>query len=194
MIMRFATSLSRRVVSAGATALTSAAILTGAAFAQDASPVATPGGPSEGFPVAIHQGTCADYAESVAFELENAVTFGVQGGTQPETIGASGVNAVVYATSGTLDAPLEQLATDGHVILVHESPQNPDVVIACAPLSGPVDDGRLAIAITPLEDATVVGLAILEGEDQVDAEIFLFDTSVADTPEATPAAEATPAS
>lgn len=186
VIMRFSTSLSRRALTAGASALASAAILTGGAFAQESTPAATPGGPPEGFPVAVHQGTCEEHNQTPAFELENAITFGTHGENEPQSVGASGVSATLYSSSGTIDSPLEELANEGHVIAVHESPENMGTVVACGPIAGFVDEGTLGIALTSVEDSSIVGVAILEGEDQINAEVYLFDTEVAD-PQATPA-------
>jgi hypothetical protein len=186
--MSIRSSLCRLTLSAGTSALATAAILGGAAFAQDASPVATPGGPSEGFPVAIHQGSCDNLTSDVAYEIGNAVTFGVSGDNEPQTIGAEGgVTTVINGVSADVDSSLDTLGSDGHAIAVHASPDD-DTVIACGNIAGVVSDGQLALAIAPVGDSTVVGVAIIDGsDDQSQVKVYLFDTAVAEEPAGTPA-------
>jgi len=61
-----------------------------------------------------------------------------------------------------------------------------------------VNEGELAMAITPVEDNTVVGVAILADEDgSTNAKVYLFDNSDAEqSPDitATPETSATPMS
>lgn len=185
---------SRRVLTIGASAVASAALLTGGAtFAQDTgTPEAAQGGPSEGYSVMVHQGTCEDYSEEAAFDIGEAVTFGVstEGEDQePTTVGAEGgVTSTLFGVSSSIDMGLEDIGNEGHVIVVHAG----DTAVACGQIAGVVSEGELAMAITPVEDGTVVGVAILMDEDgSTNAKVYLFDTSDA---EQSPDSSATPAS
>lgn len=190
--MHRSNTFNRRVLTLGASALAAAALATGGVLAQDATPQSTPGGPSEGYPVMIHQGTCEELSSEPAFEIGNAVTFGTTGGNEPETIGGEGgVTTVLLGVSSTVDNSLDSLGTDGHAIVVHTSPDDPTVV-ACGQIAGAVNEGELAMAISPVEGNTVVGVAILMEEDgSTNAKVYLFDTAVADQ---SPEDSGTPAS
>lgn len=185
--MRFSTPLTRRALTAGASALASTALLTGAAFAQDTTPASTPGGPPTGYEVGIYQGSCAELSSEPAFELDNAVSFGVENTEEPQTVGnAGGVTSNIYYTSGSIDSSLQTLADEGHAVAVMVDEGNGPALVSCGAVAGAVAEGRLPIALTPMEGSEVVGIAILEGEDQVEAQVYIFSTEVAD-PQATPA-------
>lgn len=183
------TPFSRRLKTAGVTAMVSALAIGGATFAQDATPEEEQGGPSEGYPVAIHSGTCADLSDDMAYEIGSAITFGVsEDGEDPQTIGAEGgVTTVLLGVSNTVDNNLESLGNDGHSVVVHASTDD-STVIACGTISGAVNEGELALAITPVGDETVVGVAILQEDgDSTMAKVYLFDTdSAGDEASATP--------
>lgn len=192
-------TFSRRVLTMGVSALASAAILTGGAAAQgNATPEAEQGGPSEGFAVMVHQGTCDDYNEESVFDLGEAVSFGVSTENQDQevtTIGTEGgVTSNLFGVSGSIDMGLEDIGNDGHVIVIHSE----DEAVACGQIAGVVNEGELAMAITPVEDNTVVGVAILADEDgSTNAKVYLFDNSDAEqSPDitATPETSATPMS
>ena len=185
--MHRSNTFSRRLLTLGASALASVTLLGGGVLAQEATPESTPGGPSEGYPVAVHQGTCEEHQPEAAYEIGNAVTYGTTGGTEPQTVGAEGgVTTVLLGVSGTIDNSIDTLGNEGHVIVVHASPED-DTVVACGQIAGAVNEGELALAITPAEGSTVVGVAILQDEDgSTNAKVYLFDTAVADT-SATPA-------
>lgn len=192
--MHGSNTLTRRVLTIGASALASAALLTGGAVAQDtASPEAAQGGPSEGYSVMIHQGSCADYNAESAFDLGQAVTYGVstdEGEDQePTVIGAAdGVTTTLFGVSSNVDMALEDIGNDGHVIVAHAG----DTAVACGQIAGVVDDDELAMALTPVEGGSVVGVAILSDNDGgTEAKVYLFDTSDA---EQTAPDSATPAS
>lgn len=179
--MSHSSTLTRRLKTASVSAIASAMALGGAAFAQDATPLATPGGPSEGYPVAIHAGTCGDLSTDPAYEIGDAITFGVGEDGDPQTVGAEGgVSTILLGVSNSVDNDLATLGSDGHAIAVHAGPDDP-TVIACGPIAGVVNEGELALAITPVDDGTVVGVAILEeGDGETTARVYLFDTAVAD--------------
>jgi hypothetical protein len=194
--MHRSNTFSRRVLTVGASALASAAIFTGGAFAQDATSEAEQGGPSEGYAVMVHQGTCADYNEESVFDLGEAVSFGVSTENEDQevtTIGTEGgVTSNLFGVSGSIDMGLEDIGNDGHVIIVHAE----DEPVACGQIAGIVNDGELAMAITPVEGSSVVGVALLNDDDgSTNAKVYLFDNSDAEqTPDisSTPETSATP--
>lgn len=186
--MLCSTTLTRRLMTVGASALVSTAILGGGAIAQVATPQEEDsGGPSEGYPVAIHQGTCSDLSSEVAYEIGQAVTFGVTGGNEPETIGSEdGVTTVLLGVSADVDNALDTLGSEGHAIVVHASPDD-DTVVACGNIAGASIDGELALAIAPTEGSNVVGVAILADNDgQTTTKVYLFQSDVDAEAAATP--------
>lgn len=186
--MSNSTTLNRRAVTLGASAVASALLVRGSGLAQDATPQATPGGPPQGYPVAIHQGNCEDLSPDPAYEIGDAVTFGTTDGSEPDTIGAEGgVSSVILGVSTDVDNSLDSLGSDGHAIVIHAGPDDPTPV-ACGNISGAVVDGQLAVAITPVDGSSIVGFALLEDSDgQTNVKVYVVDTSVAEHSEATPA-------
>lgn len=162
-------------------------LLAGSAAAQDSTPAATPGGPPEGYPVAIHQGTCDDPTSEPAFEIGNAVTPGVtEEGNDVTTVGESDQVLVLTEASSTIEVTLGDLGEENHVVAVHQSPDDYDTIIACGQISGVVDEGKLVVALAPVGGSPVVGVAIFNedtsgvlglGEDQVQVTAYVFDTS-----------------
>jgi hypothetical protein len=186
--MRSHTSFARSLA-IGAFTLVPGLLMSGAAVAQEGTPIATPGGPSEGYPVAIHQGTCADLTAEAAFEIGDAVTFGLEGeGAEGEvqTVGSGEALPLLLQASGTVDSTLEDLGSQGHAVAVHASQDEYETIVACGDIAGIINGGRLAIALAPVDGSSVVGVAILEGEDQLEATVYVFDTQNAGgpTPEA----------
>ena len=169
-------------------ALASSLALGTTALAQEATPGATPGGPSEGFPVAVHEGTCDNPTAEPLFDLGNAVAPGT-GEDEPETVGQQ-TGAIVLQTDGTIDATLDDLGNAPHVVAVHQSPEEYDTIIACGEIAGIKTDGRLVVALAPVGDSTTVGVAVFNedesgvlglGEDQVQGTVYVFDTQTSET-------------
>ena len=185
-MMRFSIPFGRRALTVGASALASAALFTGGALAQDATPASTPGGPPQGYMVSVYQGTCAELSGDAVAEVGEAITFGVpqEGEAEPETIGAEGgVSATLLGVSNTVDVGLTDMGNEGHVVAVEDG----ETLVSCGQVAGAVTDGELAIALSPVEDSTVVGVAILTDNDgQTEAKVYVFDTAVSDL-DATPA-------
>jgi hypothetical protein len=152
--------------------------------AQDATPASTPGGPSGGFPVAVHQGTCQDPTAEPAFDIGNATGPGSTGG-DVTTIGTQS-GPILVKSSGEIDKKLDDLANEGNVIAVHASPDDYETLVACGQIAGVKEDGKVAIALAPVGDSTTVGVAILEeDDDKTKADVYIFDTLPPD--QATPA-------
>jgi hypothetical protein len=182
-------TFTRRLKIAGVSAMASAMALGGGAIAQDATPDVSSEAPSEGFQVMIHEGSCSDLSSEAAFEIGQAVTFGTTDGNEPDTIGAEGgVTTVLLGVSSDVDADLQTLGGDGHAVVVHASPED-DTVVACGNIAGAVNDGELAMAIAPVGETDVVGVALLEEDgDGTHVKVYLFNSDVEEKASATPVA------
>ena len=167
-----------------ATSFAAAAILIGGAGvnAQDATPAA---GDSTGgnYPVAIHQGTCEMPTAQPAYQLDNTAPVGAD---QPDAdvLGTpSGVP--VLTSSGAIDATLDDVANGGNVLAIHASPEEFGTIIACGQIAGPSIDGQITIALQPVGDSTVTGIATLSedstgvlglGDDQIQVTVYVIET------------------
>lgn len=182
-------------VAFGAAALIPGLLMGGSAIAQEASPGATPTGPSEGYPVAIHQGTCDDLTEQPKFTMDNANTIGADSdnGDDIETVGNGPAIPMVMSVSGKIDSTLDDLANDINAIVVHKSADEYDQIVACGNIAGVKDDGKVVVALNSQNDSSIVGIAIVNqdnsgvldlGDDQVGVTVYVFDTQ--DTGDATP--------
>jgi hypothetical protein len=185
--MRARISFSKSLV-IGAFALVPGMLLGGSALAQDATPASTPLGPSEGYPVAIHQGSCDDLTAEPSFEIANAVTVGVGGEGEVETVGGSEGAPIITDATATVDSSLNDIAEQGSAVAVHASEDEYDTIVACGNVAGIKEEGKVVIPINSGENSTVVGVAILEedGDDKTNVTVYLFDTR--DEQAATPAA------
>ena len=181
-------SVTRRLA-IGASILASG-LFAGAATAQEATPTL----PTEGFPVAIHQGTCDDLTAQPNYEIANAVTHG-SNNEEAESIGSAEALPVVLGASATIESSLNDLADEGNAIAVHASADDYGTIVACGNIAGMKDEGKLVVALNSEDDSTVVGVAILDednagalglGDDQVKATVYLFDTEDTGDDMATP--------
>lgn len=171
----------------------------GAAIAAQATPAA---GDSTGgnYPVAIHQGTCEAPTAQPAYEIANTEPVGT--GEDEPTILGTPAGVPVLTASATVDASLDDVGNGGNIIAVHASPEDYATIIACGQIAGPSVDGQLTIALQPVGESTVVGVATLSsdnsgilglGDDQIQVTVYVFDTganSPADPTIATPIAPA----
>ena len=189
-------------ISAFVTAPLFAAVLllgSSSAIASQATPAA---GDSTGgnYPVAIHQGTCEMPTAQPAYQLDNTTPFGAD---QPDaTVLGTPTGVPVLTSKGSIDATLEDVANGGNVLAIHASPEMFGTIIACGQIAGPNIDGKLTIALQPVGDSTVTGVAILGedstgllglGKDQIAVTVYVVETaanSPADPTIATPIAPA----
>jgi hypothetical protein len=161
-----------------------AAVASTVAVAQDATPAATPGGPSEGYPVAIHQGSCDDLAAEPVQQFDNAVA--TSDSDEQQIVGES-LSSILLETSGEVDLTFGDLGSDLHSIAVHASSEAYDTIVACGHVSGVIHDEKLVVALIATDGSTTFGVAILEeGEDQTEVTVYVFTTSSSDI--ATPGA------
>jgi hypothetical protein len=164
----------------------------GSAVAQEAAAEATPGGPSEGYPVSIHEGTCAEPTSEPAWEIGTALSIGV-GQEEPEVVGAA-LTRTITATSNDLDLNIDSVVESDHLIAVHASPEEENVLVACGQIAGIKVNGELVVALVPVGDSQVNGIAIInedsagmleleEGQSRVIVYVVTPDNESA-TPEA----------
>lgn len=161
------------------------------ATAQEATPSGTPGGPTEGYPVAIHAGTCDNITAQPAWDVANATGAGVDD-SKVDTIGVV-AGAPLLEANGTVDVKLDDLGHEPYVIAVHASANDYNTIVACGQIAGVKKDGKLAIALAPVGQSTVVGVATLDsdnsgvlglGKDQTKVTAYVFD--IASNTPATP--------
>lgn len=157
-----------------------AALLLGssAAVASQATPVA--GG---NYPVAIHQGTCAAPTAQPAYQLDSTIPVGAD---HPDASVLGQPNGVpVLTTTATIEATLDDIANGGNVVAVHASLEDFDTIIACGQIGGPNVEGTVTIALQPVGESTVAGIATLTeggtgllglGGDQLQVTVYVIET------------------
>lgn len=149
--------------------------------------MSTPGGPSAGYPVAIHEGTCATPNPNVAWDLGDAIGVGVNEVSTPNASSLGTVDGPpILVIAATIDVKLDDLGNEPHIIAVRASTMDATIV-ACGSIGGLKTDGTLATSLVSTSGSTVVGVAILEETgDQTNVTVYVFDA--ASTPGGTPAA------
>lgn len=169
------------------------------ALAQDASPVATPSGPSEGYPIGIYEGTCTEPSTDPIVDVGNAVAVGVEGESiaESDVIGPE-ITETVVVVSGIIDMSLDDFTSSPHVIAVHADEGEQGTIVACGQIAGVTAQGQLAVAVIPVGESTVVGIAFFNEDvaDMLDLEagqtqvtFYGFDQGLAEPVDiATPAA------
>lgn len=165
----------------------------GSGSAQEATADATPGGPSEGYPVAIHEGTCEEPTTEPAWEIGDAVSIGVDQ-DEPDIVGPALTRTITVAGSD-LDFTLDSVADSSYVIAVHASPDDQQTLVACGQIAGIRVDGKLVVALVPIGESEVTGIAILDednagvldlGDDQTRVTVYV--TVPGDEEDGTPVA------
>lgn len=150
-------------------------------------------------PAHIHGGTCDEIGDVVfpLNDLQAASIVATPGDTSatPDSemaMGSEDTERVVVAESGTVvEASLEDILAEEHVINVHESPENISNYIACGELTGEPEDGQLTIELIELNDSGFIGEAMLTdmGDGTTTVHVSLYPAEApAGTPVATPSA------
>jgi len=162
----------------------------GVSLAQDLTPSAVA---SQDYPVAVHEGTCANPTLQPAFEVTNTVPYGADN-DDADYLGNT-VDQSVLEASATISATLEDVANGQHVIAVHASSEEYETILACGEIAGVNDDGQMVFAIDPVDGSGVSGIAILNsgssglfdlGDDEIQVTVYVVAES--DAMGATPAA------
>lgn len=148
---------------------------------------ATPEVDSAPHPAHIHEGTCEELGD-VVYPL-NDVTGEILSGTPeatPVSLDDAESGSVIGDSETEVDASLDDLTSGEHAVNVHKSAEEIDVFIACADVSGEVEDGVLIIDLQELNDSGVKGQVILNdlGDGKTLVRVTLTDAT---PPEATPA-------
>lgn len=131
-------------------------------------------------PAAFHTGSCDSPSDEAAYTL---ATVGPQENDEGEPVAAADTlgqltTSPVLSGAGLIDAPLESLVDEGnpYVLVVHESEQEMDSLLACGEVAGPVVDGQITLALRPLNDSDYAGLAVLgtTEDDGTGGTVLLF--------------------
>jgi thiosulfate/3-mercaptopyruvate sulfurtransferase len=153
--------------------------------------------------VAIHPGTCEDFAPDPAYDLgavsprfEEAVedTAGAPREETVELIGFPGAPPVDTADA-TLSATFDDIFSEDqpHSLVVHGAADLSRVPVACGELGGVEANGRILIALLPQNDSGQAGVGIFDedesgflgiGEDEVNITVYVFQVAPAIVPDA----------
>ena len=136
-------------------------------LAQDATPEATPTGPTPR-PAHIHTGSCDEVGEVVAPLQDLTAPVG-------DALGQTG--AVTAETSFTpVPLTLDQILAGEHVVNVHLSADEIDTYIACGEIGGVLDaNGALVIGLSEVEGSGFTGIAFLSpGADGASTDVSAF--------------------
>lgn len=128
------------------------------------APTATPmPATTEAYPVAIHQGTCANPTAEPAYQIGDLRGFIDQNNQVIPQANFQGQPTSALLTSGIGIAPKldDLLGSTPYVILVHRSAQAYATYLACGAIGGPVVNDQLVVALRPLHGSDLAGVAIL---------------------------------
>lgn len=164
----------RMMVAVLATAVLGMSAVGASALAQ-ATPESSPG-TSVAMPVAIHQGTCDNPVAEPAWKVNDAAPI-----SSDETVGGA-TSSDVSEASGNVKAKLDDLGKEPYVIAVHASAEDYGTIVACGAIAGPKVDGKLVVALSPVGDSGVMGIATLDedksgvlnlGDDEIAITVYL---------------------
>jgi hypothetical protein len=206
--MRIPRALKHGVFVLGLVALLVASGFLTVGSARAGAPTATAGPGAGQWPVALHEGTCAQPTAQPTDQLGNLAPVGgttaaTAEATMMATQGAVAVTKTpVLMVQKTIDTNIDDLINPStpHALVLHESAISYTHYLACGELAGqPKTDDQVVVALQPLNGSDWTGVAILAGSksvpvvgsNQTQVTIYQFQTSVAAT--GVPAAAATPA-
>jgi hypothetical protein len=120
-------------------------------------------GTTETYPVAIHQGTCAQPTAEPADQIGELRGFIDQTNQVIPQTNFRGQPTSALLTSGIGVAPKldDLLGATPYVLLVHKSAQDYATYLACGAIGGPVVNDQLVVAVRPLNGSDLAGVAIL---------------------------------
>ena len=81
----------------------------------------------------------------------------------------------------TVELPLEAILAADHSIMVHQSADDLDTILACGSIGGHDVDGRFLVGISPWDDSGYAGIAWLtdNGDGTTGVEVTLLQTGAA---------------
>ncbi len=194
-------SLRRLLVAVGTFAVALALLLTGGVrgLAQDQptpSPMVIPVTPH---PAAIHQGTCTQPVAEPAYDFGNVGPPTNEGGQPfgPQDIKGQITGPALLTATAQMAFNLNDFLGAGQptVILIHESSQNYNNILACGEIGGPLIDGTLHVGIRPLNNSGFAGIAELDSDgDNTNGTIWMMTEvqSLSGGQQATPAPQGSP--
>lgn len=110
----------------------------------------------------MHQGTCESTTPEAEVQLENTTVAGA-GAEDGQVIGQNpGPPALVSISA--VDLPLDELGQTPRVIAIHQGPEL-GTVVACGNIAGTLVDGQMVIALQPVQNSGISGVAMLSEED-----------------------------
>jgi hypothetical protein len=120
-------------------------------------------GTTETYPIAIHQGTCAQPTAEPADQIGELRGFIDQTNQVIPQNQFRGQPTSALLTSGIGIAPKldDLLGSTPYVLLVHKSAQDYATYLACGAIGGPVVGDQLVVALRPLQGSDLAGVAIL---------------------------------
>jgi hypothetical protein len=125
-------------------------------------------------PVTVNRGICPRPGSAVVSNLGNAEPWG-------GVIDMTTVPPPVIALEQTVNMTLDDLArnqTDRFTIVVHASVDHLDRLAACGDIQGPIVHGRLAIALRPIDNSDVSGVAVLARQKRGFLDLAGSDTRI----------------
>lgn len=157
---------------AATVAIIAASILVGStaqrAIAQDEA--------ASGHPSHIHTGTCEEPG-GITVPLGNIGNEYIsewQPADSVERVGQDSAVAVISAVT-PIDAPISAFLDSEHLLMVHESEENPQVFIACGNIGGNLVNGTdLQFGIEPLNDSGVSGVGWLMDDGDGSSTLYVF--------------------
>ena len=82
--------------------------------------------------------------------------------------GNGGAVGVVYEEDDDISATVDELTGSPHVVVVREHDDESSPIIACGAIEGEAANGRLEIALDPVDDSGVSGTALFRPDDDDD--------------------------
>jgi hypothetical protein len=155
-------------------------------------PTQTAAHAADGHPARIHDGTC-EATDRVADQLTGVgATVSLEGTPIPEpaTVGTAS-SADIDVSVTTIPDTLEHLVNDPHTIVIYESDEAMDHVIACGNVGGVrLAQGNLVTWLAAHQASGANGFAILHDEGGAATTLTIYlgeEGEEAGTPDATPA-------
>jgi hypothetical protein len=127
--------------------------------------------------VTIHTGACDTLGEAPAFEVGAAFLPGTDDeDSEGNELRGSRAAVPVLVAEATIESDFGEVLDDAeHALVVHASESDLQTIEACGALGGVVEDGRLVVGLTPVNDSGIEGIAVVdEDEDELNVKVYLL--------------------
>ena len=115
-----------------------------------------------GYPVTINSGTCPEPDMTAAYEVGTTLPWGLA-----ENADGTVTEGDVLTVNQVINQPLDDLILVGQPFtVVVASPDDAGTAVACGDIVNEVVDGRIAIKLAPVGDASVAGVAVFDRDEQ----------------------------